>query len=320
MRALVRGASGLRVGGHLDHRPRADAAVARHRATRPSSSRARPREDPAAGLPDGGFAAPTRRTLALFDPADRDVPLEARIDATRGAPRRAARARRRAHHELGGLAGDVELLARSRYANSAGFVGEYESASHSLVRRADRAPRTARCRRDYWLTRGAHASPRSRTPAAVGRRAAERALRRLGARARAHLRGAGDLRSAHRARACCGQLAGCVIGLCASTARRRFLAGKLGEAIASERVTIDRRRRGARAASAAGPSTARGCRRGAPWWSSAACSRASCSTPTRRASSACASTGNATRGAGQRARRRARPTSGSSPARRRSRR
>jgi PmbA protein len=80
--------------------------------------------------------------------------------------------------------------------------------------------------RDYWMT-AARSLAALESPESVGRRAAERALRRLGARSVADLRGAGDLRSAHAA-SLWGQVAALVSGY-AVYRGTSYLAGKLGE-------------------------------------------------------------------------------------------
>ena len=82
--------------------------------------------------------------LALFDPRDRDVAVEARIDDARRAEA-AARERRPAHRQLRGLAGRLRASRASLYGNSRGFLGEYDAASHSLFSRAGRPGRRRAC-------------------------------------------------------------------------------------------------------------------------------------------------------------------------------
>ena len=118
----------------------------------------------------------------------------------------------------------------------------------------------------------------------------------------------------HGARACCGQLAGCVAAT-RSTAGRQFLAGKLGERDREPGACtlVDDALRG-RAGSAAGPFDGEGLptRRNARGRA-----RAARELPARHLLGAQArprSTGNARALGGQRAGRRRRRTSGSSPA------
>jgi len=89
--------------------------------------------------------------------------------------------------------------------------------------------------RDYWMS-VAHRLADLEDSAAVGRRAAERALRRLGA---------GPVETCEvpvifdpiTARSLLGQLAGCVSGY-AVYRQSSFLAGKIGENVASDLVTV----------------------------------------------------------------------------------
>jgi PmbA protein len=88
---------------------------------------------------------------------------------------------------------------------------------------------------DWWVTLGR--SLRSlEDPAAVGRRAAERALRRLGSK-RVRTCRVPVLFEAVTARSLLGHLAACVSGG-ALYRKTSFLAGRLGERIASEAVTV----------------------------------------------------------------------------------
>jgi len=95
------------------------------------------------------------------------------------APRRARRARgRSADRELGGSSASASF-ARVAYASSAGFAGDYSAASHSLF--AEPIAREWR-HAARLLVHRARSLAGLESPEAVGRRAAERALRRLGAR------------------------------------------------------------------------------------------------------------------------------------------
>jgi len=200
----------------------ADEAVAIARATA---------EDPDAGLPSGGFA-PDLPELALLDPADREAPLEARIAAARAAERAARAVDPRIVNSEGSTASSrFDAVA---YATSAGFSGGYEGAHHTLfaspVASADGAMQT-----DWWMSA-------SRTLAgleaaeAVGRRAAERAVAQLGAR-RVPTQPVPVIFEAPAARSVLANLVSCLSGS-AVYRRASFLAGRLGERVAGDAVTV----------------------------------------------------------------------------------
>jgi PmbA protein len=194
--------------------------------------------DPAAGLPDGGFASDLP-DLALLDPADRAAAVEERIDCARRAEA-AARARdpRIANSEGSQVSSRFHRVV---YGNSAGFLAGYESASHSLFCEPI-ARENGAMQRDYWMTVHRRIAGLE-DPAAVGRQAAERALRRLGAR-RVPTCEVPVIFDPLSARSLLSHLLSCVSGY-AVYRQASFLAGRIGEEIASERVTVvdDGRRR-----------------------------------------------------------------------------
>lgn len=200
----------------------ADETVALARATAP---------DPTAGLPEGDFAE-ALPNLDLADPPGDAVSLEARIDAARAAE---AAARETDPRVVNSEGAEVDS-ARSRvtYGNSAGFLGGYEATSHGVscmpVVAQDGAMQT-----DWWMSAARHWSALD-DPAAVGRRAAERALRRLGARRVATCE-VPVIFEASVARSLLGHLVGCVSGY-AVYRGTSFLAKRMGEPIGSEQVTI----------------------------------------------------------------------------------
>lgn len=231
VRALVRGERGTRSAitstsdmseGAL--RAVAAEAVALARATA---------EDAAAGLPEAGFADPAAAPdLALSDPADRSVSADALIDAARRAERAARAVDPRIENSEGSSAS--ASFARIAYTNSAGFAGGYESASHGLFAEPI-ARANGGMQRDYWMT-AARSLAALESPEAVGRRAAERALRRLGAR-RVPTCEVPVIFDPLTAASLWGQVAGLVSGY-AIYRGTSYLAGKLGEQVASEAVTL----------------------------------------------------------------------------------
>jgi PmbA protein len=197
-------------------------AVALARATAP---------DAHAGLPDGGFAADAP-DLALFDPGDREVAVEARIDDARRAEAAARGVDPRIVNSEGSSADSA--FRRVALGNTRGFLGSYESAAHTLYCEP-LARQNGSMQRDYWLT-SARRLDRLEDAGAVGRRAAERALRRLDAR-RVPTCEVPVVFEPLVARSLLGHLAGCLSGG-AIYREASFLAGRLGERIASELVTV----------------------------------------------------------------------------------
>ena len=229
IRALVQGKAGLQTAvvstSDLTEEAvdrMAEEAVALARATAP---------DPAAGLPESGFASEWP-DLGLLDPADRGVTIEARIEDARRAEQAARKSDPRIENSEGSAASSG--FARVVYGNSRGFVGEYETASHSLfsepIARAGDA-----MQRDYWMTAGRRLADLE-DPASVGRRAAERALRRLDGRRVATCE-VPVLFDDLTAPSLISQLASCLSGY-AVYRESSFLADRMGEVIASPSITL----------------------------------------------------------------------------------
>jgi PmbA protein len=187
--------------------------------------------DACAGLPDGGFATEVPE-LELFEPRDLPFDPEIRISA--------ARAMESAAHATDPRIGDSEgsnagsSFGEVVYGNSAGFLGSYGSARHSIVAES-LARGDSGMQRDAWYS--AARRWEALEPAdAVGRRAAERALRRLGAR-RVPTCEVPVVFDPVTAPSLLRMLAGCASGY-AIYRGASFLAGKLGLRVASSAVTI----------------------------------------------------------------------------------
>ena len=178
--------------------------------------------DPTAGLPDGGFAEEIP-DLALFDAQDRNVALDARIEDAKRAEAAARDFDPRIDNSEGSQASSG--YARVVYGNSLGFVGSYESASHGLYS----------MQRDYWMTSGRRLSDLE-DAASVGRKAAERAIRRLGGKSIKTCE-APVIFDGLTAPSLIGQIASCVSGY-SIYRESSFLGDKLGEKIAASEVTI----------------------------------------------------------------------------------
>ena len=201
--------------------------------------------DPHAGLPEDGFANTATDgdgdagALELFDPAEREVEIASLLQSARAAEASARACDPRIVNSEGSDADAGH--ARVHYANSRGFAGSYECAQHALGC-APVAAENAAMQTSFWVSQ-ARSSAALETPAAVGARAARRALAQLGAR---------SVRTCEvpvifdplAARALLGNLAACLLG--APVYRGgSFLAARAGERVASTALSItdDGRRR-----------------------------------------------------------------------------
>lgn len=120
------------------------------------------------------------------------------------------------------------------YANSLGFVGRYITTSYSLSV-VPVASHNGAMQRDYWYSSHRKFS-KLESPVAVGTKAAERTLRRLGAR-RVKTQAAPVIFDPQMAASLLRHLAGAVSGS-ALYRKTSFLLGKLGEKIATRNVSI----------------------------------------------------------------------------------
>jgi PmbA protein len=229
IRTLVEGRDGLQtaVVSTSDLAPAAvdrmaEEAVALARATAP---------DPFAGLPETGFATEIP-DLALFDPEDLNVSLEQRIEDAKRAEAAARATDKRIDNSEGSQASSG--FTRIAYANHHGFLGEYESASHGLFSEP-LARQGDSMQRDYWMT-AARCLSDLEEPASVGRTAAKRALRRLGAK-RVPTCEVPVLFDAATAPSLIGQVASCLSGY-AIYRESSFLKERMNDSIASAEVTL----------------------------------------------------------------------------------
>jgi PmbA protein len=133
-------------------------------------------EDPAAGLPDETPPAEDI-DLGLFDPSPMELPAEERIERARRAEAVALQTPGITNSQgASWSSGQGKVVL----ANTNGFVGGYRSSTVSLSV-VPQAARDGQMERDYWYTTGRGLGDLE-DPEAVGRTAAERTLRRLGAR------------------------------------------------------------------------------------------------------------------------------------------
>jgi PmbA protein len=188
--------------------------------------------DELSGLPDAGELAKVIPALDLEDPTGHDLSPEDKIELARRCEAAALAADPRITNSEGGDFADRR--AHYAYAASHGFAGEYSTSSFSLSV-SPVASENGHMQRDGWY----HVT-RRRTlldaPEAIGKIAAQRALRRLGAR-QVKTCEVPVIFDPDMAASLVRHIAGAVSG--PSLYRgASFLLGKLGQQIAAPGVTI----------------------------------------------------------------------------------
>jgi PmbA protein len=189
-------------------------------------------EDPCAGLPDRAALIDRLPDLDLEDTATDDLTPEDKIGVARRAEAAALAADPRVTNSEGAEFGDRR--ARYVYATSAGFARGYATSSFSLSV-SPVASAGGEMQRDTWYTVARRRS-RLEDPEAVGRRAAARAVRRLGAR-KVKTTEVPVIFDPENAASLVRAMAGAASG--PSLYRRAsFLVDRLGTRVASPAVTI----------------------------------------------------------------------------------
>jgi PmbA protein len=184
--------------------------------------------DPFGGLPEPGEMGKLEGDLKLYDDAIAKMTTEWKIDQAMRAEKAAFDFDPRI--ELSEGASFDSHLGRRIFANSRGFLGSYRTSScgFSVV---PVAKQDGLMERDYWHT-SARNSARLESPESVGRIAAGRAIRRLNAR-KVPTQKVPVIFEPRTAGNLLGDIFGAVNGG-AIYRHASFLAGKLGEKIASE--------------------------------------------------------------------------------------
>ena len=188
--------------------------------------------DPLSGLPGVDDLCRAVPDLDLADPAGHDLSPEDKIELARRCEAAALETDPRITNSEGGDFADRR--ARYAYATSHGFASEYETSSFSLSV-APVASRDGEMQRDSWYHVTRHRR-RLDAPEEIGRIAASRALRRLGARRVKTVEAPvifDPVTAASLVRHIAGAASGPALYRSAS-----FLLGKLGERIAAPSVTI----------------------------------------------------------------------------------
>ena len=189
-------------------------------------------EDPHAGLPDASELGALPGDLRLYSTDIQNIDTAYRIEQALQTEEAAFATDPRITNSEGASFGAYS--GERVFANSRGFLGSYRTSSCSL-----HATPVARegesMERDYWYS-SARRHAQLETPAAIGRRAAERTVRRLGAR-KVTTQKVPVIFDPQTARTLLGNVFDAVEGDSIYRSAS-FLAGKLGELVASENVTI----------------------------------------------------------------------------------
>ena len=189
-------------------------------------------EDPHAGLPEPEELGSIAGDLHLYSPGIENLDPARNIELAKRAEAAAFDADPRISNSDG--ASFDSGTARHVFANSRGFAGEYRTSSCSLS--ASPVARDGESmERDYWFTM-ARDPQELQAPEEVGRTAAGRALRRLHP-VKVETQRAPVVFEPRTARSLLDSIFDAVHGM-SIYRQESFLAGKLGEKVADERVTV----------------------------------------------------------------------------------
>lgn len=188
-------------------------------------------EDPASGLAPAELMGQFAGDLGLFHSDVAEVSTEERINTARRAEEAALATDPRIRNSEG--AWYEASWGTKAYANSLGFAGSFRS-SYCAVSVAPIA-QDGGMQRDYWYSVARRAGALD-SPESVGRKAAERALKKLGARKVATCQ-VPVVFDPETARSLVGHIFEAVRGD-AIYRSASFLTGKLGERVASPNITV----------------------------------------------------------------------------------
>jgi len=170
--------------------------------------------------------------LSLYDPSVEALPMERRIELAKEVEQAALCADPRITNSEGGEFSSSK--SHILYVSSSGFVGRYPSSIASLSA-VPVASEDGKMQRDYWYSTQRFFELLE-SPASIGKKAAHRALRRMGAR-RVPTQKVPVVFDPEVAGSLLGHLAGALSGY-AIYKGISFLAGRLGQKIASSGVTV----------------------------------------------------------------------------------
>lgn len=189
-------------------------------------------EDDSSGLPDEAVYAKDISDLRLADPSWAALAPEQRIELARRAEAAAFAASPLITNSSGGSF-EYER-SRTILANTLGFVGQYE-ATGAYLAAIPIAESNGAMQQDYWVSVARHRDHLD-SPEKVGRVAAQRALRRLGAR-KVRTCEVPVVFDPMTARTLVKHVFDAVSGD-AIYRKRSFLVGQIGQSVAGEKVTI----------------------------------------------------------------------------------
>lgn len=189
-------------------------------------------EDPHAGLPDPEEMGSIGGDLSLYSAEVEGLETEVKIEAAKRAERASLDADPRIFNSEG--ASFDTHVGRHIFANSRGFAGEYRSSYCSLST-VPVAREGESMERDYWYTM-ARSFSGLEPPEEVGRIAARRALRRLNP-VKVATQKVPVVFEEGAARSLLDNIFEAVHGM-SIYRHESFLAGKLGERVAAENVTV----------------------------------------------------------------------------------
>ena len=189
-------------------------------------------QDPHAGLPDPEELGTIPGDLALYAPDVESLDTGLKIDTAKRAEHAALSADPRIFNSEG--ASFDTHTGRHIFANSRGFAGEYRSSYCSLST-VPVARDGESMERDYWYTM-ARGFAGLESPEEVGRIAAQRALRRLNA-VKVETQKVPVVFEPRTARTLLDSIFEAVHGM-SIYRHESFLAGKLGEKVAVENLTV----------------------------------------------------------------------------------
>ena len=189
-------------------------------------------QDPFSGLPEAALLAQTIPDLDLLDETARSVSVDEKIAIALATEKSAMEFDPRITNSEG--AEFSNQFGRVIYASSAGFAGEYQGSNfaHSV---SPVAAQDGAMQRDYWYS-SSRKFARLESSESVGRRAAQRVLRRLGAR-KARTCEVPVVFDPEMAASLLRNLASALSGYSLYKGAS-FLNGELGNAIASKLITV----------------------------------------------------------------------------------
>ena len=189
-------------------------------------------EDPDAGLPDPSELGSIDGDLKLYSPEIETLAGDTKIDFAKRAEAAALAYDPRITNSEGGSF-DSNIGGRV-FANSRGFAGSYRS-TYCSISAVPIAVENGSMERDYWYSMARSVSGLE-DPEYVGRKAAERTVRRLGA-VKVETQRVPVVFDPRMARSLIGEIAEAIDGR-AVYRNASFLAGQLGEKIASSKITV----------------------------------------------------------------------------------